>query len=977
MASSGTGGGAIAIAAAAAPGPRCQSPSITVTGAGSPGVDGCYDFWSGPGHGIAHYDQNGGPHSVYMVDGVWRVGINNAHLVNVSYVERQASRFPPTHPADWFCGGYLDACPAPKISGGAPFPPPAPPSPPTPAYPVATDTVLDCAVRTEAWRFAQELQGWRGGLPGVFDALRLSALCGMPQPTSTVDAASTAASAALSSASHAPGSLVFYADALHGDDSGAGDHGHPFATLHRGVAACRQARARDVFRPDSKQPRTCVLYLAASAPFVLDTTLALTPADSHLALLPMPSSAGPAPVITGGAPLVVPDSKRTGAGGGGGVWQPHNITPPFNIWKAQLPPAAPTASAVYARGKRAVRARWPNCADPDTSLVPEGYTRAVQWLPHKPRPDAAIISQPNATRSFDHTFPNWVWGVMPQESPPTFDPPAGYWMHPTPKGGSTYNVPGGLVYDAGAFSPRAKLWKNASTGAVHAFHGMYWGNWVFEIAAHNASNSTVIFGAGGSQEARGWPTGGAFFVDNIEEELDYPGEYFINPATREVLFFANGTAGTPPQPGDVAVASLEVLVSITGTSSNPVSNVTLSGITFTGTHTTYLSKPFRAPSGGDWSFAESAALVVEGAAGFELAHSTLHELGGNGLLLRGYSRGARVTNNTFRRLGDSGIVTCGNTRYADLSALDVPAGTLIEGNIFAELGVEVKQSGGLYSALSANHTVRNNVFYNLPRAAININDGAHGGHLVERNLFFNCVRETGDHGAFNSWDREPYVQTWRPGARDPKESHIRNNFLLNGYYGIHSLDHDDGSNSFTDTANVIAYAGMKNFLGFDKNTTGNLFVRPDYAGTASDWLQRSRLRRSSGDTVPLPRAYYFPVCARSLGQAPWGAALADVFAENMCILNTSGSLYEYGSCDPVAPGSSGKIPTAFGNTVWVPGGANQSTAWFKCGSAKLTLPEAQRLRYELGSSSKDSTPLTPEAVVAMMRQTLTRPRKQL
>ena len=85
---------------------------------------------------------------------------------------------------------------------------------------------------------------------------------------------------------------------------------------------------------------------------------------------------------------------------------------------------------------------------------------------------------------------------------------------------------------------------------------------------------------------------------------------------------------------------------------------------------------------------------------------------------------------------------------------------LAQGNVFSNVGVEIKQAGGLYSALSANHTLKRNIIFNGPRAGVNINDGAHGGHTISENLFFNLVRETSDHGALNTWDREPYLQTW-------------------------------------------------------------------------------------------------------------------------------------------------------------------------------------------------------------------------
>jgi hypothetical protein len=40
------------------------------------------------------------------------------------------------------------------------------------------------------------------------------------------------------------------------------------------------------------------------------------------------------------------------------------------------------------------------------------------------------------------------------------------------------------------------------------------------------------------------------------------------------------------------------------------------------------------------------------------------------------------------------------------------------------------------------------------RAGFNFNDGMGGGNLLDSNLIFNMVRETQDHGTFNSWNRQ-------------------------------------------------------------------------------------------------------------------------------------------------------------------------------------------------------------------------------
>ena len=88
--------------------------------------------------------------------------------------------------------------------------------------------------------------------------------------------------------------------------------------------------------------------------------------------------------------------------------------------------------------------------------------------------------------------------------------------------------------------------------------------------------------------------------------------------------------------------------------------------------------------------------------------------------------------------------------------------------------------------------------------------------------------------------------------------------------------HDDGSNNFLDTENVVAFAGMKNYLGFAKQTSGNLFVRPDFVGPS--WNPTGEQPGLPG--VPVPRPHYFPFCARSLGQEQW-YELADTFENNV------------------------------------------------------------------------------------------------
>ncbi|KAM7452751.1 hypothetical protein BLSTO_06509 [Blastocystis sp. subtype 1] len=69
-------------------------------------------------------------------------------------------------------------------------------------------------------------------------------------------------------------------------------------------------------------------------------------------------------------------------------------------------------------------------------------------------------------------------------------------------------------------------------------------------------------------------------------------------------------------------------------------------------------------------------------------------------------------------------------------------------------------------------TWTHNIFFNVPRAGININDAFGGGNLVDHSLMFNTVRETADHGPLNTWDRMPFITTYDSGepSTKPQES---------------------------------------------------------------------------------------------------------------------------------------------------------------------------------------------------------------
>jgi hypothetical protein len=126
---------------------------------------------------------------------------------------------------------------------------------------------------------------------------------------------------------------------------------------------------------------------------------------------------------------------------------------------------------------------------------------------------------------------------------------------------------------------------------------------------------------------------------------------------------------------------------------------------------------------------------------------------------------------------------------------DHPHGTVISGNLAHETGVFEKQNACFYMQVMTSSTViQGNIAYNAPRALVNFNDEFGGGHLMTENLFFNAVRETADHGPFNSYNRLPQMTT----TRDPQHkaasyfpawTNLTRNFFIANYHSDDAMDH--------------------------------------------------------------------------------------------------------------------------------------------------------------------------------------------
>lgn len=318
-----------------------------------------------------------------------------------------------------------------------------------------------------------------------------------------------------------------------------------------------------------------------------------------------------------------------------------------------------------------------------------------------------------------------------------YDPPVSYWCseHPSGGGAFAFRTPSGVTPKPGAL-PNAP-YKDASDALFFVWRPSRWSNWMFKLASYNASSGNFSFGKGGNQGARGDDHGGDFFVENVMEELDSPGEFFFDKKARKLYLYHNGT-GAPPSHG-VVVPRLRTLLNISGTQWAPARNITYSGLGFRAARYTYMD-PHGVPSAGDWALDRVGAVFLQGSEHVRFERCRFERLDGNALMVSGYNRHATVADSDFAFIGGNAIAAWGytNETAADPGRPGVPlanypqAGvdgtdgehplhTSVTGCTAREVGLYEKQSSFFVQAKTAQSLISGNVFFNGPRAGINAN----------------------------------------------------------------------------------------------------------------------------------------------------------------------------------------------------------------------------------------------------------------
>lgn len=399
---------------------------------------------------------------------------------------------------------------------------------------------------------------------------------------------------------------------------------------------------------------------------------------------------------------------------------------------------------------------------------------------------------------------------------------------------------------------RVARWKHPAGGYIHAIHAREWGSVHYLITGKDSLGRLQT--EGGFQNNRPMGMHKSFrMVENIFEELDKPGEWFYDNASKTLYYYP--AEGIDLATAEVEVPQAESFFVLKGDKEHPVREVHLRNMSLTQTRRTFM-KTAEPLLRGDWCIYRGAAVVFEQTEACSIEQCDLSDLGGNAVFISCRNVQSKAYANHIHHIGASAVCFVGSPKavrqplshygappigYEKMDKTvgpltdDYPMECTADNNLIHDIGMVEKQVAGVQISMARRITVSHNSIYNTPRAGININDGTWGGHCIEGNDVFNTVLETGDHGAFNSWGRDRFWSaSWKAMTgllKEHKETVLldameANHIVRNRFRCDHGwdIDLDDGSSNYLIEENVCLNGGLKLREGCYRTADNNVIL---------------------------------------------------------------------------------------------------------------------------------------------------------
>lgn len=274
--------------------------------------------------------------------------------------------------------------------------------------------------------------------------------------------------------------------------------------------------------------------------------------------------------------------------------------------------------------------------------------------------------------------------------------------------------PGSFEFD----DPRPARWNLAEGVWLQGYWTHDWSDEVIRVAAYDPQRRAITLAAPHNYGIMAGTWGAAkrrFFAMNALEELDAPGEWYLDRTSKLLYYYPNQeNAGHEPQAASMVLATLnQPLLKITG-----AKHVAFEGLAF--------------------EYAHSDGIALQAAEHVQLVGCVIANLAGGGVSVDGSHN--TVESCDLYNLGRQGISLNGGDR----KSLTL-AGNLAVNNHIHHYGLFQRTYAPGVGVGGCGQIVRHNRIHDAPHNAV-----LYGGneHLFELNEIYRVVMETGDAGAF-------------------------------------------------------------------------------------------------------------------------------------------------------------------------------------------------------------------------------------
>ena len=414
-----------------------------------------------------------------------------------------------------------------------------------------------------------------------------------------------------------------------------------------------------------------------------------------------------------------------------------------------------------------------------------------------------------------------------------------YSMARYPKADQPGDIFGGYAADC-IFPEKTKSWADPAGGYIHAMHSRLWGGYTYRIDGKNEDGTLKLSGGWQNNMQMGMHDEYRY-AENIREEMTRPGEWYFDEKTMRI--YVRLVPGDDLNQAEVAVARGFFIL-------EDCDNVTIENITFERSARTFMDTK-EPVLRSDWTIYRGGTILIRRSVNCSLDRCVFLDIGSNCVFVDGDNDNIRISRTYFSNIAASGVCFVGwpesvrnplfecnqthSLREIDLAtgprSNDYPKNCTVEDCLIEHVGTVEKQAAGVQIAMAYGITVRNCTVCHTSRAGINISEGAFGGHRIEGCDVFDTVRETSDHGCFNSWGRDRFWrlrdvddrEVWKYALLDMVAPNVitRSRFRCDRGWDI---DLDDGSTNYIITENLCLNGGIKLREGFFRTVHHNIAV---------------------------------------------------------------------------------------------------------------------------------------------------------